>query len=84
MPFGDKIGLLGYRGWNLTPTAGEVTQLQLIWQAAQKLDRRYKVFLQLLDPRDQVIAQRDAEPAGEGHPTEYLAPAKWCTITTGC
>ncbi len=27
------------------------------------------MFLQLLDPRNQVIAQRDAEPAGESRPT---------------
>ena len=76
VPFGNEIGLLGYRGWNLTPSAGEVTQLQLIWQAAHKLDRRYKVFLQLLDPRDQVIAQRDAEPAGEGRPTDTWQPGE--------
>ena len=74
--FGDAIELLGYRGWNLTPTAGEVTQLQVQWRADQKPDRRYKVFLQLLDPRDQVIAQRDAEPAGEGRPTDTWQPGE--------
>ena len=68
--FGEDIELLGYRGWKLAPTAGEVTQLQLQWRADQKPDHRYKVFLQLLDPRDQVIAERDAEPAGEGRPTD--------------
>lgn len=66
---GDAITLVGYRGWKLSPTAGEVTQLQLLWQADRVPERRYKVFLQLLDPRDQVIAQRDAEPAGESRPT---------------
>ena len=74
--FGDDIELLGYRGWKLAPTAGEVTQLQLQWRADQKPDRRYKVFLQLLDPRDQVIAQRDAEPAGEGRPTDTWQPGE--------
>jgi hypothetical protein len=68
--FGENIELLGYRGWKLAPTAGEVTQLQLQWLADRKPDRRYKVFLQLLDARDQVIAQRDAEPAGESRPTD--------------
>ena len=58
---GSDISLVGYRGWNLNPTAGEVTQLQLLWRADRTPQRRYKVFLQLLDPRDQVIAQRDAE-----------------------
>lgn len=66
---GDDIVLVGYRGWKLNPTAGEVTQLQLLWRADRTPQRRYKVFLQLLDPRDQVITQRDAEPAGESRPT---------------
>lgn len=65
----DAIALIGYRGWKLNPTAGEVTQLQLLWRADRMPERRYKIFLQLLDPRDQVIAQRDAEPAGESRPT---------------
>jgi len=71
--FGQDIELLGYRGWKLAPTAGEVTQLQLLWRADHVPAQRYKVFLQLLDSRDQVIAQRDAEPAGESRPTNTWA-----------
>jgi hypothetical protein len=67
--FGEDIMLLGYRGWNLSPNAGQVTQLQLLWWAERKPAQRYKVFLQLLDPRDQVIAQRDSEPVGDSRPT---------------
>jgi 4-amino-4-deoxy-L-arabinose transferase-like glycosyltransferase len=74
--FGPDLELLGYRGWKLAPTAGEVTQLQLRWRADRTPDRRYKVFLQLLDPRDQVIAQRDAEPAGAGRPTDTWKPGE--------
>ncbi len=55
---------------------GEVTQLQLLWQADQQPERAYKVFLQLLDRRDQVIAQRDAEPAGDSRPTTGWAPGE--------
>lgn len=72
----NGITLQGYQGWNLTPVAGEVTQVQLQWRADQALDRRYKVFLQLLDQRDQVIAQRDAEPAGESRPTTTWQPGE--------
>ena len=68
--------LLGYRGGNLALTAGEVSQLQLIWQALEKPTRRYKVFLQLLDARDQVIAQRDSEPVGDGRPTDTWQPGE--------
>lgn len=74
--FGANIALLGYRGWNLNPSAGEVTQLQLLWRPDQTPDRAYKVFLQLLDQRDQVIAQRDAEPAGDSRPTTGWAPGE--------
>lgn len=70
LTLGKEITLRGYRGWELTPTAGEVTQLQLMWHADRAPTRRYKVFLQLLDQRDQVIAQRDAEPSGESRPTD--------------
>ncbi|MCU0506915.1 MAG: glycosyltransferase family 39 protein [Anaerolineae bacterium] len=70
---GDRITLEGYQGWNLNPTAGEVTQVQLTWRADQPPDRNYKVFLQLLDARNQVIAQRDAQPAGESRPTTTWA-----------
>ncbi len=68
--FGSDIRLTGYRGWNLTPTAGQVTQLQFLWRADRTPSRRYKVFLQLLDTRDQVIAQRDSEPVGDSRPTD--------------
>ncbi len=76
LPLGADITLLGYRGWNLAPSAGEVTQLQLLWRAETTPTRRYKVFLQLLDQRDQVIAQRDAEPAGESRPTDTWPPGE--------
>ncbi|HEX9115571.1 MAG TPA: glycosyltransferase family 39 protein [Anaerolineae bacterium] len=76
LELGSGLRLLGYRAWNLTPHAGEVTQLQLMWRADRVPSRRYKVFLQLLDPRDQVIAQRDAEPAGESRPTTTWTPGE--------
>ncbi len=68
--FGDAIALTELKGWDLTPSAGEVTQLQLNWRTLKPPDRRYKVFVQLLDARDQVIAQRDAEPVGGSRPTD--------------
>ncbi len=70
LSLGPDIILKGYRGGNLTLTAGEVTQLQLVWQAVNQPARRYKVFLQLLDAHDQVIAQRDSEPVGDSRPTD--------------
>ena len=76
LPLGSDIVLQGFRGGNPALTAGEVSQLQLIWQALKKPARRYKVFLQLLDATDQVIAQRDSEPVGDGRPTDTWEPGE--------
>jgi hypothetical protein len=73
---GDDITLLGYNGWNLAPAAGEVTQLQLRWRADQMPEGRYKVFVQLLDANDQVVAQHDAEPQGGSRPTDTWRPGE--------
>ncbi len=43
---------------------GDVLQVQLSWIAAATLERRYKVFLQLLDSDGYLVAQRDSEPGG--------------------
>jgi 4-amino-4-deoxy-L-arabinose transferase-like glycosyltransferase len=68
--FGDDMALTEYRGWNLAPTAGEVIQMQFNWRALKALEHRYKVFVQLLDTRDQIVAQLDAEPGGGSRPTD--------------
>ena len=73
---GDDITLLGYKGWNLAPAAGEVTQLQLQWHADQAPSGRYKVFVQLLDANDQVVAQHDSEPQGGSRPTDGWRPGE--------
>jgi mannosyltransferase len=73
---GDDITLLDYKGWNLAPTAGEVTQLQLEWRAEKAPEGRYKVFVQLLDGNDQVVAQHDAEPQGGSRPTDSWKPGE--------
>lgn len=70
--FGDAIQLSAH----CQPTfpqrvpAGQVALLGLQWQTQQTLTTRYKVTIQLLDARNQVIAQHDAEPAGGSRPTD--------------
>ncbi len=49
---------------------GDIALVQLGWSAPQPIERRYKVSVQLLDARGQVIAQRDSEPAGGSRPTD--------------
>ncbi|MBX3002217.1 MAG: glycosyltransferase family 39 protein [Caldilineaceae bacterium] len=54
--------------------AGESLLIGLRWQALTSTGRRFKVTLQLLDHRNQVIAQRDGEPAGGSSPTVDWQP----------
>lgn len=54
--------------------AGQVALLGLKWLTQQPLSTRYKVSVQLLDARNQVIAQHDAEPAGGSRPTDGWQP----------
>ncbi len=50
--------------------AGDAALVQLRWDVLQAIDRRYKVSVQLLDAANQVVAQRDGEPAGGSRPTD--------------
>ncbi|MEZ4637498.1 MAG: glycosyltransferase family 39 protein [Caldilineaceae bacterium] len=49
--------------------AGDSLLVGLRWRALAVPERRFKVTVQLLDSRNQVIAQRDGEPAGGSRPT---------------
>lgn len=49
---------------------GNAATLQLTWLTTQALTQRYKVSVQLLDARNQVIAQHDGEPGGGAYPTD--------------
>ena len=49
---------------------GNAAMIQLNWVTERPLTRRYKVSVQLLDDRNQVIAQHDGEPGGGELPTD--------------
>lgn len=69
--FGQQISLLAYcqPATQQQVAAGEVALVGLRWQATQSITQRYKVTVQLLDKRNQVLAQHDGEPAGGAQPT---------------
>ncbi|MBV7339830.1 hypothetical protein KFU94_68795 [Chloroflexi bacterium TSY] len=54
--------------------SGQVALIGLQWQIDEPIKKRYKVTLQLLDARQQVIAQRDSEPVGGSLPTDAWQP----------
>ena len=49
--------------------AGDTLMVGLLWRPLRTPDRRLKVSVQMLDPRDQVVVQHDGEPAGGSMPT---------------
>ncbi len=48
----------------------------LTWRPLAETERRYKVTVQLLDARSQVVAQRDSEPVGGSRPTVTWTPGE--------
>ncbi|NJN82398.1 MAG: hypothetical protein HC802_09080 [Caldilineaceae bacterium] len=68
--FGGQIALTETCRASQSIAAGDLFLTTLRWQALADLEQRYKVSLQLLDARNQVIAQRDSEPAGGSAPTD--------------
>lgn len=73
---GEQIRLVRYALSAQEITSGEVLQLQLVWQAERRPDADYTVFVQLLDSRDQVVAQRDAPPVSGDRPTGGWQPGE--------
>jgi len=61
---GDRITLRGYTLQEEAVTAGQILQLTLFWRAEAPIEERYKVFVQVLDPANHIVGQRDAEPGG--------------------
>ncbi len=73
---GDQIRLTGSALSSQEVDFGDVLQLQLNWQAERTPDADYTVFVQLLDERDQVIAQHDAPPVSGDRPTSGWQPGE--------
>ncbi|MFQ5343901.1 MAG: hypothetical protein ACE5F6_20345, partial [Anaerolineae bacterium] len=71
---GDKITLRDAKLVTRSVESGDVLPLTLRWQASAPLEARYKVFVQLLSPTNQLIAQRDAEPGGGARLTTTWEP----------
>ncbi|MEO8396442.1 MAG: hypothetical protein ABI700_25840, partial [Chloroflexota bacterium] len=63
--FDHQIELVGYEMSNLTPKAGESTDLTLYWRAMQPIEKDYTVFAHILDPQTtSIYAGSDATPGG--------------------
>ncbi|MGB1250091.1 MAG: glycosyltransferase family 39 protein [Candidatus Promineifilaceae bacterium] len=61
--FNQQISLT-QTGLNRTELrSGDILKTAFVWQAQQKIEQRYKIFVHLLDPDGRLVAQKDSEPA---------------------
>jgi hypothetical protein len=77
--FADGIRLLGYTLTPAWPQPGRYLRLALYWQAVAPVGRNWKVFNQLLDSADTVIAQADAYPVWGVFPSDRWPPGEVVT-----
>jgi hypothetical protein len=64
---GEEVALLGYDlAWR---EPGRVLDVTLYWQARQSMEVDYKVFVHLLGPQGQIIAQHDSWPVENRYAT---------------
>ncbi|MDX1414356.1 MAG: 6-pyruvoyl-tetrahydropterin synthase-related protein [Candidatus Promineifilaceae bacterium] len=70
--FNSEVELTGY---SILPTAG--LAVELIWQAEQKMDKGYHVFVHLLDQNATIVAQSDSIPANWSRPTTGWIPGEY-------
>lgn len=73
---GEGIWLRGYALSETSVAPGDILQVALLWQAEERPTARYRVTVQMLDGRNQVLAQRDAEPVGDARPTTTWTPGE--------
>ncbi len=85
LELGNGIGLIGQCQPERPQTVagGGVALARLLWQASAPITQTYKVSVQLLDERGQVVAQHDSEPAGGSRPTTGWAPGEVVTDNHG-
>jgi 4-amino-4-deoxy-L-arabinose transferase-like glycosyltransferase len=67
---GDGLELIGYT----TNSMGAATEVTLYWQSAASVQADYTVFLQLLNPANQLVAQVDTQPLAGLYPTSRWQP----------
>jgi 4-amino-4-deoxy-L-arabinose transferase-like glycosyltransferase len=71
---GPSIHLRGYTLLANDIRPGDILPLTLFWETDAPLTERYKVFIHLLGPDGQIVAQRDSEPGGGARLTTLWRP----------
>lgn len=73
--FGSEIELVGY-DVKARVAPGATLRVALYWHALQPVPLNYKVFVHLLGPDDQLLAQDDSKPVGWAYPTTRWQPGE--------
>ncbi|NLF11061.1 MAG: hypothetical protein GX597_04665 [Anaerolineaceae bacterium] len=73
---GDQVSLVGYSLGPGPVVAGGSVDLVLHWQAAERLQADYTVFVHLLDGEDRIWGQGDGRPVGGYYPTGLWDPGE--------
>jgi hypothetical protein len=74
--FDSGAGYVQLSGYDLAPEVphpGDVLALTLLWRPEAALTEDYTVFVQLLNPEGQVVAQGDGPPLAGHYPTSWWA-----------
>ncbi len=66
---GSQIKFLGYDLPSQVYSPGGMIRLNLYWQSLGLMDERYTVFVHVISPEGDLIAQKDNEPQAGGAPT---------------
>jgi hypothetical protein len=80
---GPDVSLRGYQIVSQSISPGQILSLSLDWQALAQPDRNCKVFVQLLSPEGQLVAQRDSQPLDGFRPTSTWRPGREITDRYG-
>jgi hypothetical protein len=80
---GPDVSLRRYQIESQSIPPGQILNLSLDWQALAQPDRNYKVFVQLLNPEGQLVAQRDSQPLDGFRPTSTWRPGQEITDRYG-
>jgi uncharacterized membrane protein len=74
---GASPGLIRLLGYDLDCNQRQAAcDLDLDWQALNRMEGSYTVFAQLLDPAGTVRAQWDSTPQSGGYPTQWWLPGE--------
>ncbi len=68
----QQVALTGY----YVDAVAQSLEVQLYWRTESPLERRYKIFVQLLDGVNSVVAQSDSFPAAGQRPTTGWLPGE--------